>query len=141
MTLRFVECDGGRAAARFPDTADGDCVPRAVAIATGLGYQQAHDMLERIRVTAPDWFGHSLGDTSADHGVEYNIFLQAVQTELRWEFHECDQWDRLPAGRLIVQLISKPPHVCAVIDQTIYDLFDPRGGHATMYGYWTSKTS
>ena len=43
--IRFVESDGGRAAAGFTDEDAGDCVVRATAIASGLPYKEVHDAL------------------------------------------------------------------------------------------------
>ena len=44
MTLPYTYDDGGRLAAGFKgDT--GDCVPRAIAIATGLPYREVYDAL------------------------------------------------------------------------------------------------
>jgi hypothetical protein len=47
MTHQFVNSDGGRAAAGFVGGA-GDCVTRAIAIATGLGYRQVSDLIDGI---------------------------------------------------------------------------------------------
>ena len=45
--MKFVFDDGGRAAADYKGTT-GDCVTRAVAIATGLPYQEVYDAVNAL---------------------------------------------------------------------------------------------
>lgn len=111
--------DGGRAAAGYRGEA-GDCVTRAIAIATELPYQQVYDSLHRIG-----------GKTPRD-GVKrkvYDAFLRSIGwrwvptmgigTGCKVHLHEGE----LPKGRVITRL-SK--HLCAVIDGDVHDTFDPR---------------
>lgn len=132
--------DGGRAAAGFKGEA-GDCVTRAIAIATGRPYRQVYDELGalvrgthtnrgRRRASARDGMPHwayerylrSIGWTwipTMRIGSGTKVHLRA---------------DELPAGRLVVRL-SK--HMAAVIDGVVHDTFDPsRGGTRAVYGYW-----
>ncbi len=43
--MRLIITDGGRAAAGFKGTSNGDRVARAIAIVTGLPYREVHDRL------------------------------------------------------------------------------------------------
>lgn len=132
--LRFISDDGGRRYV-FKGTA-GDCVTRAIAIATGLPYRDVYDelALRQARLGKP---------RSARNGVHpkaYKPFL----AELGWLWTPTMfigkgttvhlRSDELPSGRLIVRL-SK--HLCAVIDGMVHDTHDPsRGGTRAVYGYW-----
>lgn len=135
--IGYVENDGGRAAAGFKGTT-GDCVVRAIAIATETDYQEVYDTL----------FGFSKGiegekGKSPRLGVRrqvYDAFLELAGW--RWtatmgigtgcKVHL--RADELPPGRLICR-VSK--HMVAVIDGVIHDTHDPsREGTRCVYGYW-----
>ena len=47
MDIKFNYNDGGRAAAGYKGTA-GDCGVRAIAIVTGLPYQDVYDMVNNL---------------------------------------------------------------------------------------------
>jgi hypothetical protein len=143
-TPRWVPDDGGRTEAGFKGKA-GDCVTRAIAIATGLGYRQVHDLVDGTGRGAPIWRA-DLSYTSADAGVHPAIVDEVLSGELGWwDYHRFRPstrfvLSRLPAGRIIVELDSIPPHLCAVIDRVIHDIEDcSKGGRATVHGYWTLK--
>jgi imidazolonepropionase-like amidohydrolase len=133
--VRFVEDDGGRADAGYRGRA-GDCVVRAVAIATGLPYQEVYDDLAAIHYTRT-------GTRSAREGT-YPDDTRAYLASLGWEWTPtmgigtgCTvhlREDELPAGRIIARLSR---HTTAVIDGTIHDTYDPsRDGTRCVYGYW-----
>jgi hypothetical protein len=131
---RFIYDDGGRAAAGFKGTA-GDCVTRAVAIATGSPYREVYDALNesctdpkscaRNGVRKPDVRRHltSLGwkwTPTMTIGSGCKVHLRA---------------DELPPGRLVVR-VSK--HLVTVIDGVLHDTHDcSRGGTRCVYGYWS----
>jgi hypothetical protein len=138
--MKFQYNDGGRQAAGYRGKA-GDCVCRAVAIASGLPYRQVYDALnqgafnERGRGT----------QSRARTGVRVQRqWFKTYLTALGWKWiptmgigtgcqvhlaaHE------LPPGRLIVALSR---HYTCVIDHVIHDTHDPsRLGARCVYGYW-----
>lgn len=147
----WVEDDGGRAAAGFTGTA-GDCVTRAIAIATRLPYRQVYDALHaqalddpRNRARLQRRYGHTARrHASPRTGVPRQVYDPYLK-HLGWIWTPTMKFgqgctvhlraDQLPQGRLIVR-VSK--HLCAVIDGVIHDTHDPsRGGTRCVYGYWS----
>src|SRR5262245_2426353 len=136
--MEFIPNDGGREAAGFKGQT-GDCVTRAIAIATGEPYREVYDALNLA--TKDD---RAKGKRSgARTGVPRKVY-EAYLTDrgFRWvptmrigsgcQVHL--QADELPGGTIIARL-SK--HVCAVIDGVIHDTFDPsRDGTRCVYGYF-----
>jgi hypothetical protein len=146
MPVRYD--DGGRREAGFTAAARGDCVCRAIAIATGKPYREVYDELaalgrrERTRVSKRT--GKARPRSSPASGV-YTPTIRRYLTSLGWEWHPtmgigtgCTVHLRkgeLPGGRLIVS-VSK--HIVAVIDGVIHDTHDcTRDGTRCVYGYWT----
>lgn len=138
--------DGGRAAAGYRGVT-GDCVCRAIAIATGKSYQEVYAGLISMRDTA---FTKSRGanrqriaSSSPRTGVNraiYDTYLKFYG----WEWVPtmsigggCKvhlRAEELPKGPIIVRL-SK--HVAAVLDGVIQDTYDcSRGGTRCVYGYY-----
>jgi hypothetical protein len=142
--MKFVEDDGGRAAAGFKGKAD-DCVTRAIAIATGKPYRETYDALNALaKNERPS--KRKRGRSSSRTGVHRNVTQEYLKS-LGYEWTPTMQVgqgckvhlraDELPTGRLIVK-ISK--HVCAVIDGVLHDTHDcSREGKRCVYGYY-SKT-
>jgi len=143
MSRRWVYDDGGRAAAGFKGST-GDCVTRAIAIATEKPYAEVYESINELaRVTER---GRNTGRSSARTGVwkeTYRLYLRAQG----WNFTPlvsigsgCKvhlRASELPKGRIICRL-SK--HLSAVIDGVVHDTFDPsRAGTRCVYGYF-SKT-
>lgn len=139
--MNWQYTDGGRSAAGFKGDA-GDCVTRAIAIATGLDYLQVYNAInergQSERVTK-----RKRGKSSARNGV-YKNTTRGYLESLGWTWTPTMQIgqgckthlraEELPTGRLIVQ-VSK--HLCAVIDGVIQDTHDcSRGGQRCVYGYW-----
>jgi hypothetical protein len=144
--LPFVHDDGGRAASGFVGKA-GDCVTRAIAIATGLPYQQVYDTLA-AGTAAERQTKHSRrlsGRRTAREGIHtsrlwFKVFMQShgwTWTPTMKIGAGCTVHLRrgeLPAGRLVVA-VSR--HYTAVIDGTIHDTHDcGRDGWRCVYGYW-----
>lgn len=136
----FVVDDGGRAAAGFTGEAR-DCVARALAIATGIGYQQSYDDVNALIAAQRK---SKLRDQSHARTGVHTPFIHKLMTGIGWSWTPtmgigtgCTvhlRADELPSGTLIVNL-SK--HVAVVIDGVIYDTHDPsRGGTRCVYGYW-----
>lgn len=153
----FQYDDGGREAAGFQGRT-GDCVTRAIAIATKMPYREVYDAINRINQTAKtvtlarkrrrplsDRSKRRIARTSSRTGVlkdAWKAYLEA----LGWQWHPtmrigsgCKvhlRHDELPKGRIIVQ-VSR--HVVAVIDGVIHDTYDPsRDGTRCVYGYYTA---
>lgn len=140
--MQYQYNDGGRAAAGFRGSA-GDCVTRAIAIATGIAYKDVY-MLVNQNSAQETVKARQRCRSSARTGV-YKDTTRKVLHGLGWTWtptmgigQGCSthlRQDELPTGRLIVKLSR---HLVAVIDGTIHDTFDPsRQGSRCVYGYWT----
>lgn len=140
--IGFIQNDGGRAAAGFKGTA-GDCVCRAIAIATGKPYREVYDALNALAVSERKG-KRKRGKSSARTGVYKQTYHRYLES-LGWKWTPtmtigsgCKvhlRADELPPGRLIVSL-SK--HVAAVIDGVVHDIYeDARGGTRCVYGYFS----
>ena len=139
MTVVFD--DGGRAAAGYKGQT-GDCVTRAIAIATGLPYQQVYD-----GINAEAKRERRGKKSSARSGVFKGTQKRFIEETLGWKWTPTMQIgsgckvhlraDELPPGRLIV---SVSRHCVAVIDGVIHDIDKDvaRDGSRCVYGYWTA---
>lgn len=151
----WVYNDGGRGAAGFRGEA-GDCVTRAIVIATGRPYRQVYDALHngiqefattsRSRAARQAASGGGRRGTTPRNGVHKAVYSRYIES-LGWVWTPtmrigsgCQvhlRADDLPTGRLIVRL-SK--HLVAVIDGVIHDTHDPsRDGKRCVYGYWSAE--
>ncbi len=140
--LEFKYNDGGRELAGYKGDAD-DCVTRAIAIVTDLGYQTVYNDLNVLGKT--ERVTKRLGVRStARNGVRkktWKAYLASLGYErinLMTIGSGCQYHLRkgeLPAtGRYIVQCSR---HITALIDGIIYDNHDPsRGGTRCVYGYY-----
>lgn len=144
---QYTYNDGGREAAGYKGSA-GDCVCRAVAIASELPYKQVYERLAdgnaKQRVTKhtcrknarkrtarngikvqSKWFK----DYMESLGFEW-VPTMAIGSGCRVHLRK----DELPPGRLVVY-VSK--HATTMIDGVIYDTYNPsREGTRCVYGYW-----
>lgn len=133
--MRWRHSDGGRLAAGFKGEA-GDCVVRAIAIATYQPYQNVYaELAERNKAN---------GDQrSARNGTPRKIY-EPYMFDLGWLWNPtmrigsgCQvhmRADELPDGPLVVRLSG---HLSAVIDGIVYDTHDPtRDGTRCVYGYY-----
>lgn len=152
INMSFQYDDGGRAVAGYKGRA-GDCVTRAIAIATGKPYPEVYEALwDHLRSYASDHRdkvarqiargGGRLG-TTPRNGVNTQVFGPYLES-LGWiwvptmhisqgcKVHLCA--GELPTGKLVVRLSR---HITAVIDGVIHDVYDPsRDGSRCVYGYW-----
>jgi len=137
----FQVDDGGRLAAGYKGKA-GDCVVRAIAIATEKPYQQIYDLVNSAAVYERTG-KRKRGKSDARTGV-YKTSIKRVMKSLGWVWTPTMQIgsgctvhlraDELPTGRLVVS-VSK--HLTAVIDGVIHDTHDcSRRGTRCVYGYW-----
>ena len=135
--------NGGRAAAGYKGKT-GDCVTRAIAIATGKPYKEVYDALNGLAVNERTG-KRKRGKSSSRKGV-YRYAFDKYLFSLWWQWHPtmaigqgCKvhlKSDELPQGNLIVN-VSR--HLVAVINGVINDTHDPsRDGTRCVYGYWTA---
>lgn len=145
--IEFEYNDGGRSeAGRRGDT--GDCVTRAVAIASGLPYIEVYEALAHGNATQRrgKWERRTkAGKRTASHGINTTRkWFKDYMRSLGFEWVSvvgigtgCTthlKADELPEGRLVVAL-SK--HYSAVVDRVVHDTYNPsRGGTRCVYGYW-----
>jgi hypothetical protein len=133
--MKFVHNDGGRKAAGFQGVA-GDCVARAIAIATQKPYEEVYRALA-------DGAGKERNSKgrSARNGVHTKrLWFKRYMESIGWKWtptmsigsgctvHLKD--GELPMGRLVVA-VSK--HYTAVIDGVIHDTHDPTDRGVTIY--------
>lgn len=134
--LGFIQHDGGRAAAGFRGEA-GDCVTRAIALATGEPYLDVYKALADLCAAT------GRARTPRD-GVPRKVYDRYL-LDLGWHWTPtmligsgCSahlRADDLPTGRLIARLSG---HLVAVLAGIVYDTSDPRrGGTRCVYGYWS----
>lgn len=134
--------DGGRAEAGYRGST-GDCVCRAIAIATGKPYQEVYDALNAtakgMRQT------RRVKGSRARTGVNRLVYERYLRS-LGWTFTPtvtigsgCRvhlRADELPGGSIICRLSG---HLAAVVDGVIRDTFNPdRNGTRCVYGYYSA---
>lgn len=140
--MEWIYDDGGRAEAGYKGIT-GDCVCRAIAIATGKPYREVYDMINEYGKKERTG-KRKRSKSNARTGV-YIKTVRKIMHDLGWEWHPtmkigqgCTvhmKKDELPGGRLVVSL-SK--HECAVIDGVIHDIYDPsREESRCVYGYYS----
>lgn len=132
----WVYDDGGRKDAGFKGET-GDCVARALAIATQLPYREVYDALAAGNAEQGEKRSARSGVPRKvyeafmlDHGFAWTATMRigsGCTVHLRA--------DELPDGRIVARLSG---HVCAVVDGVIHDTYDPsRGGTRCVYGYFS----
>lgn len=135
--MKFSFNDGGRKAAGYKGQA-GDCVCRAIAIASGRPYQEVYGRLsdgnatQRRGRTASNgittkrlWVSRYMRDIgfawTATMGIGTGCRVHVLASEL-------------PPGRLVLRLSR---HWAAFVDGVLCDVDDcSRGGTRCVYGYW-----
>lgn len=140
--------DGGRASAGFKGTA-GDCVVRAIAIATGLPYAEVYKRLAESNKTQRVTKGTRTslaGKATARNGIythrkwfkDYMAELGFVYVTLVPKFG--DQPPRIFEIRNIISgrmILSLRRHSAAMVDGVLMDTWDSSNeGLAKVYGYW-----
>lgn len=142
--MDFVYDDGGRAAAGFKGTT-GDCVCRAISIATQLPYREVYDLINKFGQQERSSKRRS-GKSSARTGV-YKDTIRKIMEHLGWTWTPTMQIGRgctvhlkseeLPKGRIVVSLSR---HSAAVIDGVLHDTYDSsRDGTRCVYGYYSKE--
>ena len=154
----FKYDDGGRRAAGFTGNT-GDCVCRAIAIATGKPYAEVYRALwsglkshgENHRDTGSQKESTGWREQTARpraNGVNRKIYDNYLRS-LGWKFTPTMSIGSgckvqmygggTPAG-IIIARVSK--HLVTVIDGVVHDAFDPsRDGTRCVYGYYTASNA
>ena len=141
--MKFQFNDGGRAAEGFRHKKHcGDCVCRAIAIATQRPYSEIYDLI--LHYAKHERMGKRKRKLSDPEKGVGRYTHSRVMSLLGWEWvptmgigtgckvHLCA--DELPAGRIVVDVSH---HFTAVVDGVINDTYDPsRGGTRSVYGYY-----
>lgn len=149
--LEFVFNDGGRGLAGFKGGA-GDCVVRAIAIASQLPYMQVYEDLKNANAAYADSRNDKLArrlntkGSSPRNGNHRNVFhdyivghgftwVPTMKIGVGCQVHL--RVDELPSGTLIVK-VSK--HLTTIINGVIQDTHNPsRGGSRCVYGYYLRR--
>lgn len=134
--MEWVYDDGGRS--KYFKGKTGDCVCRAIAIATGQDYKRTYDDLAMLNKKRS-------GKKTARNGVDRKD-VRAYMDSLGWEWHPtmgigtgCKvhlDADELPSGRIVCSLSR---HLVAVIDGVLHDTYDSAWERRCVYGYWTAS--
>ena len=142
--MKFIYNDGGRKEAGYKGDA-GDCVCRAIAIATQRPYQEIYDRLSEGNATQRKRKGSKSNTRSARDGIsttrkwfkDYMKELGFTWTPTMFIGSGCKvhlKADELPQGNLVCN-VSK--HSVAVIDGVINDVEDcSRDETRCVYGYY-----
>lgn len=131
--MKFIRTDGGREAAGHRGKA-GDCVCRAIAIASGAPYAEVYAALAEGTGSQRATKRQGKRAASARNGINtgrkwFKDYMRSLGFE--WtptmligqgcKVHLADE--ELPLGRLVVCVSG---HYTAVIDGVIHDTFDPQ---------------
>jgi hypothetical protein len=147
---RWRRNDGGRRAAGYDNAGDrGGCVPRAIAIASGVPYREVLDALtvataRYVKRFPRSWVARWIKRSRDGRGYDpaqgcYDKIYGAYLKSIGWQYNPVDgrlhlRTDELPPGRLIVRVYR---HLVAVIDGEIHDTHNSGGsGWRPVIGYW-----
>lgn len=139
--LDFIYNDGGRKDAGYKSIV-GDCVVRAIAIATNQSYQLTYNAinefskreykskLKPFRSSSKSGVYKCTYDRYLKHLGWKWIPLMSFTTKTRYKMNRND----IPKGRIIVKTYR---HLTAVIDHVIHDLHDySNNGNRCVHGYY-----
>lgn len=143
MNLDFNYNDGGRSKYFKGDT--GDCVCRAISIATGIDYKEVYDTINEM--SKKERTGKRKHKVSNARSGVFRTTYQKLLESLGWEWHPtmkigtgCTthmRKEELPSGTIIVSLSR---HLSCVIDGVVNDTYDcTRDGSRCVYGYFKKK--
>lgn len=138
--MELVINDGGRS--KYFKGSTGDCVTRAIAIATGLDYKKVYDDLNELAKSERKG-KRKKGISNSRTGV-YKTTYDKYLKSLGWKFKAtmgigtgCKihlNENDLPNGTIICKVTK---HLVCVKDRVMYDTFDSsRDGTRCVYGYW-----
>ena len=138
--MRWVYDDGGRS--QYFKGTTGDCVTRAIAIATGIDYRKVYDLVN----------SYSKNDESDSHartGVAPDLVYK-IMADLGWKWVPTMYFgkgckvhlkeEELPADQTIIARLSK--HLTCIVQGKIHDTYDPsRNGKRCVYGYFIKEAT
>lgn len=141
--MSWIYHDGGRAEAGYKGKT-GDCVTRAISIATGVPYDKVYSDINLIAENERPRGRKKR--SSARTGVQKPTIRRFLES-IGWKWTAtmkigsgCKvhlREDELPSGTLIVSVSG---HLTVVKDGVIYDTHDPsRNGTRCVYGYWSKS--
>jgi|TARA_Y100001963_G_scaffold148992_1_gene227782 hypothetical protein len=130
----------------------GDCVPRAISIATDLPYQEVYDELQRLqeelrlKSRSKYYYHKDPRKNKPRSGTSSKVYKPYLE-KLGWTWIPtmgigtgCRvhlKPEELPKGRIICRLSR---HLVAVIDGVMNDTYDSsRDGTRCVYGYFIKK--
>lgn len=140
--MQWVYDDGGREAAGFKGKT-GDCVTRAIAIASGVPYKEVYDRLNEL--AKHERTGkRKRGKSNSRTGVYTATAKKLLEEELGFTWQPtmfigsgCKvhvKADELPSGTIVLNLSR---HFACVIDGVLHDTYDcSRNETRCVYGYW-----
>ena len=140
--MEYVKNDGGRKEAGYKGQT-GDCGTRAIAIATGLPYQEVYDLV--IEISKRDRITKNKKDRSHPRTGIWIESMHRIMKHLGWQWTPtmfigsgCKvhvNADELPEGTLMLRLSG---HYAVVKDGVLYDTYDSsRNETRCVYGYWS----
>lgn len=156
--MEWIYNDGGRS--KYFKGDSGDCVTRAISIATGMDYKEVYDEINRRGKleTKTQLNRHRSGKLSSARNGVFKETWKKYLSDLGWEKHSTCRFgtgvtchltaDELPSGTIIVQVAG---HLVCVKDGVINDTYNSSEveyvdefGNVTIndrravYGYWTA---
>ena len=142
--IEFQFNDGGRKEAGFKGTT-GDCVTRAIAIATGKPYKEVYDAINELGKR--EYITKKKKSKSNSRTGVYKQTIRRYMEGLGWKWTPtmfigsgCKvhlRKDELPSG---VLLLSLSRHSATVINGVLHDTYDcSRNGTRCVYGYFSKE--
>ena len=147
----FLENDGGRSK-YFKGKGAGDCVTRAITIASGLDYLEIYNKITdatkewRLNSRSKNAMKANPKNDTARTGVFKDVYHKFIlDLGFKWKplmkiGSGCKvhlRQDEVPNGTLILSLSR---HLTCTIDKVINDTYDPsRGGMRCIYGYYEKE--
>ena len=138
--MEFNFNDGGRS--KYFKGETGDCVTRAIAIATGVDYLEVYNALNNLAKS--ERIGKRKKKISNSRTGVYKQTADKYLESLGWKWHSCMsigsgckvhlRENELPKGRIICRLTR---HFTCVVDGVINDTYDcSREETRCVYGYY-----
>lgn len=129
--MEFNYNDGGRSK-YFKANGVGDCVTRAIAIATGKDYKEVYNEVKKMVGYSPR-NGIICADTKKIVKAFGGVWHACMGIGTGCKVHMRE--DELPKGTIVVNVSH---HLSCVKNGVINDIYDcSRDGARCVYGYWT----